>query len=277
MRKSLACGVTAAAALVTVTAPTHAYELRVSPGGAPVKWYDVEVAFDLAALEAGGRAAGLPAGAATAAANGALETWTRAGGPVLLADEGTGGARVAASIRLTDDIEDPGIDPDALALTHVTFDPDNGEIYRVEIVINAAAFRWSAGDACSGAYDLEATLAHEIGHALGLRHSRSPGATMHTHPQLCERDRRDLDGDDFAAIADLYGSTAPPENVAGAGCSAAGPGDATWLGVLGLALLLYLRNRMPGRPTSAARATGLARAGSPVPARMRLVRHADRV
>jgi uncharacterized protein (TIGR03382 family) len=123
-------------------------------------------------------------------------------------------------------------------------------------VVNGFAFRWAVGDDCrSGAddyeYDLESTLAHEIGHALGLRHSLDQEATMYTRPQPCARDRRDLSADDVEAIADLYAPSAG--DLPGAfGCSAAGGGGAP-LAFIAVAAVFAVRRR---KAQAAARCAG---------------------
>lgn len=103
------------------------------------------------------------------------------------------------------------------ARTRVFYDSDTGEISEADIVINP--FPYSAEtplqfstDATAGTYDLESTLAHEIGHLLGLNHSQVIGATMQPSqalngtyglPAITERT---LSQADYAAIRSLYGT-----------------------------------------------------------------------
>ncbi|EEF44954.1 Matrix metalloproteinase, putative [Ricinus communis] len=61
--------------------------------------------------------------------------------------------------------------------------------------------RWSIG-AVLGAYDLETTALHEIGHLLGLGHSSVEGAIM--YPQIFAGETRGLHSDDLEGIRTLY-------------------------------------------------------------------------
>lgn len=104
------------------------------------------------------------------------------------------------------------------ARSRVFYDPESGEISEADIVINP--FPYSAEgvpiqfstDGAPDTYDLESTLAHEIGHFLGLGHSNVMGATMqasqglngtYDSPAFTERSLSDVD---VTAIRSLYGS-----------------------------------------------------------------------
>jgi predicted Zn-dependent protease len=103
------------------------------------------------------------------------------------------------------------------ARTRVFYDPDTGDISEADIVLNPYPYSGSGSvlqfstDATPGTYDLESTLAHELGHFLGLNHSQVLGATMQPSqalngtyglPAITERT---LSEADQAAVRSLYG------------------------------------------------------------------------
>lgn len=232
-----------------------AYELQLAPSGEAVRWASDPV---LTEIEMENGPEGVDPAAAAAAVHRALSTWTDAGAPEFVAasSEQTPQLRIRFSMSPAD----PAIDPAALALTHLNFDSLTGDLLTVEIAVNGFAFRWAPGDDCANGtddfqYDLESTLAHEVGHAVGLRHSEDPQATMFTRPQPCARERRDLSDDDLSAIAALYGEgTEDPATDTGtpAGCSAAGgSGAGAPLVLIAFAAVAVARRRR--RPVAAAR------------------------
>jgi predicted Zn-dependent protease len=103
------------------------------------------------------------------------------------------------------------------ARTRVFYDPDTGEISEADIVINPYPYSESGSvlqfstDATPGTYDLESTLAHELGHLLGLSHSHVIGATMQPSQALNgtygrpATSERTLSEADQSAARSLYG------------------------------------------------------------------------
>lgn len=104
------------------------------------------------------------------------------------------------------------------ARTRVFYNPETGEIGEADIAINPFAYSEDGAllqfstDGTPGTYDLESTLAHEIGHLLGLSHSNVIAATMQASqalngtyglPALSERT---LSETDLAAVRSLYSS-----------------------------------------------------------------------
>ena len=52
---------------------------------------------------------------------------------------------------------------------------------------------------CSGEYDVDGIMAHEVGHVIGLGHSNVAGATMYPSVSACNTGNRSLAADDIAA------------------------------------------------------------------------------
>jgi hypothetical protein len=113
------------------------------------------------------------------------------------------------------------------ARTRVFYDRETGEISEADIVINPFPYSEQgeiiqfSTDGTTGTYDLESTVAHEIGHLLGLNHSPVVGATMNPSqglngtyglPAQTERTLSDVD---LAAARQLYGPCENPRSIRG--------------------------------------------------------------
>ena len=59
-------------------------------------------------------------------------------------------------------------------------------------------------DGCSGEYDIDGIMTHEVGHVIGIGHSNVAGATMYPSVSSCNYNNRTLEADDIAAKNDLY-------------------------------------------------------------------------
>src|SRR5690606_9138730 len=143
---------------------------------------------------------------------------------------------------------------DALGLSTIRFDPTSGRIYDVDVEINGATeIPISVGEPRRGAADLASILTHEVGHFLGLSHTRARGATMRPAYEIGDG-LTELSEDDIAGICDALSPDRTPETQSCTprhgfssdcgkpddGCSAsragAGSNGAFGLGALALAL-----------------------------------------
>jgi len=59
-------------------------------------------------------------------------------------------------------------------------------------------------DGCSGEYDIDGIMTHEVGHVIGLGHSSVAGATMYPSVSACNFGNRTLSSDDTAGKNALY-------------------------------------------------------------------------
>lgn len=132
--------------------------------------------------------------------------------------------------------------PRALALTTMHFGTETGTIFGADIELNGglAQFGVCPAEGCAPGepiVDLENTLTHEIGHLLGLAHTRDPLASLSCYAAEGDVDKRSLGSDDVAGLcaayppgeafpADQSGTTGEDARPAsGGGCSASEPAN----------------------------------------------------
>ena len=236
----------------------HAYELKRDAAGSVVRWEGpVQLVVD-AQLEQRLAAPGAFSAVQAAVANvqqslgGLAVTWTE-GSPEAVGYDAAEGAHNQSEIVA---LEDWPYDPESLAVTVVTLDTRSHRIIDADIAFNVAHRSFAVlaeGTSEGGLYDdVQNTLTHELGHALGLAHNAAlPDAVMYPSARRGETHKRLLHEDDRAGLAVLYGGALAEE--AAAGCSASGTGAALWLLLLVLPLLL----RRPSLPRKAAAARAL--------------------
>jgi hypothetical protein len=168
----------------------------------------------------------------------------------------------------------PYVDQDeTLAKTNTIYRKTSGRIDYADIEVNST--KPFALTETAEATDLQAVLTHEVGHYIGLAHSREPQSIM--AESYCDRDDRCEKGkvaarrlaeDDIRAVCTLYppegtaapssegGETAQPAEEEKTGCSAA-PSAASRAGApLGAALVIIaalLRRVRASRPSARSR------------------------
>ncbi|PYQ30036.1 MAG: hypothetical protein DMF56_09935 [Acidobacteria bacterium] len=78
-------------------------------------------------------------------------------------------------------------------------------IYDADVYTNTSQPLYSSREAgCSGEYDIDSIMTHEVGHVIGIGHSNVAGATMYPSISACNTAPRSLAADDIAARDDLY-------------------------------------------------------------------------
>ncbi|HEY6559419.1 MAG TPA: matrixin family metalloprotease [Polyangiaceae bacterium] len=97
---------------------------------------------------------------------------------------------------------------ETLALTTITFNVQNGEIYDADVELNSYDKLLTIGDANINS-DLLSVVTHEAGHFLGLAHAESREATMYPSYNPGETKLRTLTADDVAGICDIYPANRP--------------------------------------------------------------------
>jgi len=92
---------------------------------------------------------------------------------------------------------------DTLALTTITYNTENAEVYDADVEINTFDNLFTTTDVTEHK-DLLAVLTHEVGHFLGLSHADRVGITM--FPTYMDKDthQRTLDVDDMNGICEIY-------------------------------------------------------------------------
>lgn len=150
-----------------------------------------------------------------------------------------------------------------IAITTTTYDRNTGEIFDADIEGNGAWFLFTTvdGPPCptNGPYtqmcvatDVQNTMTHEIGHALGLDHTMRTGSTMNPSAPGGETSKRALDVGSASYICENYPKARPAQDCvitaatgdlgnSATGCSATA--GTPLVGLLGLAFACRGRRR----------------------------------
>jgi hypothetical protein len=88
---------------------------------------------------------------------------------------------------------------------YYTTQAGDDRIYDADVYTNTSQPLYSSGEpGCSGEYDIDGIMAHEVGHVIGIGHSTVSGATMYPSVSACNTANRTLATDDINAKNDLY-------------------------------------------------------------------------
>jgi hypothetical protein len=238
----------ALAAVALVALPAAAWVRETTPAGACLSWAERHAAFSLAPQMPSGLSAGDVEGALRAA----LSSWSAPGcaalslefagvssGPRTVGNDGNNlvlwRTRSCAGAAPADDpCQKTGTcgnawdcwehGDDALALTTTTFDNRTGALLDADIELNAAphadgtaAYGFTV-DPAFASRDVQTTLLHELGHAIGFDHSTIEASVMYPADSDGEI-KRALSADDQAGVCAVYpraaatptcGSAPPP-------------------------------------------------------------------
>jgi hypothetical protein len=98
---------------------------------------------------------------------------------------------------------------DTLALTTITYNRENAQIFDADVEINSYQGDFTVSDDLSETRDdLLAVLTHETGHFLGLSHDTNPEATMYAYyTRTTPFVQRDLHPNDVEGVCAIY----PPD------------------------------------------------------------------
>lgn len=127
-----------------------------------------------------------------------------------------------------------------IAYTSVTYDPNTGVIMDADLELNGEDYAFTV-DPKSEPFkiDIQNTVTHELGHALGLDHTTDPFSTMYLEAMPGETIKRTLEADDIAGLCALYPieggldcdkpSEEEPGGSNSVGCALAASASASWL------------------------------------------------
>jgi len=240
--------------------PVMGYELRKDAQGVAVKWgqravFVLDEAFVAKLKDA--RAAGAVQAAmdTLCAASPAIELTLASGHSEGLGYDPRQGAQNQNDII---GLEDWPYAASNLAATVVTLNVRTHEIIDADIAFNLEQWSFGVLDEADGAQgdaslnDLQNTITHELGHALGLMHNEDDlRAVMYPSAPPGETSKRHLSDDDRSGLLAVYGAL-EPEHAPATGCSSSSGSAQLGLAVGTLLLLSRRRWRRLGLASLAA-------------------------
>lgn len=109
-----------------------------------------------------------------------------------------------------------------LAITTTTYNTSTGILADADILVNAADYFWTTveGPRCASGVksvdcvvtDLQNTLTHEIGHAMGLDHVKNPRSTMYDTTPTGDTQKRLIDEGTAKGFCSMYPRGLPPSS-----------------------------------------------------------------
>lgn len=231
---------------LTLALPSAAYDLRHDSTGALVRWSGrVEFVLDAQA------AIHLRVTKLEQAARAALATLSKVAPDVTLAlrvGASSGLGYLGAPAKDQNDLvvlTDWPYSDAALAATIVTVNAKTHEIVDADIAFNASNNQFGVLDETDSRQvnDVQNTLTHELGHAMGLLHNaKDATVVMYPSAPLGEVSKRTLADDDAQALEALYAVGFASEVPPPVGCSATGA-DASLMTLALVAMALLGRGR----------------------------------
>lgn len=232
---------------LVLASDARAFALRYTTRGDVVAWSLARGPIEVHAESSGLSAEG--AELLERAVEGAVDAWNGHSALSLVYAEGVGPTSGAIIVRW--DTRPWDSSQEQLAVAALAYDESTGDVKGAQVRINDA-FLWGHADVGDDrtarfiGYDLQSTVTHELGHAVGLAHSDVEAATMHLGATTGESAKRSLDLDDVLGLRALYGVEGSVEARDVGGCQDVeaphGHEPRTVLGLLaGLALALWGR------------------------------------